>query len=141
MDRCGKPESLWQQIQQGSGNQHPAAKAPRIPMFFLRLAAKTPPNSVEKQVTTAKMTATRFIRILCLDGCLPNISVLSEQNKLAGFYTAGDLCASFVLDMNCGGDSARKFTIALQVSKSSKIFSHEFGQKTFHIIRTLLCKP
>jgi hypothetical protein len=40
----------------------PAAKAPRTPMFFLRLAAKVPPNNVEKQVTTAKRTALKFIQ-------------------------------------------------------------------------------
>ena len=40
----------------------PAAKAPRTPMFFLRLAAKLPPNNVEKQVTTAKRTALKFIQ-------------------------------------------------------------------------------
>ena len=39
----------------------PAAKVPRTPMFLLRLAAKVPPNNVEKQVTMAKRTALKFI--------------------------------------------------------------------------------
>jgi hypothetical protein len=51
----------------------PAAKAPRIPMFFLRLAANAPPNNVEKQVTTAKRTASRFISILCFDNWYLNV--------------------------------------------------------------------
>jgi hypothetical protein len=44
----------------------PAAKAPRIPMFFLRLAANDPPNNVEKQVIIAKSIALRFIYALVL---------------------------------------------------------------------------
>jgi hypothetical protein len=39
----------------------PAAKAPRIPMFFLYLAATIPPNIVEKQVITVRGIATKFI--------------------------------------------------------------------------------
>jgi len=39
----------------------PAAKAPRIPMFFLYLAAKIPPNIVEKQVITVRGIASKFI--------------------------------------------------------------------------------
>ena len=38
-----------------------AAKAPRIPMSFLRLDAKIPPNNVEKQVMVARRIALRFI--------------------------------------------------------------------------------
>ena len=44
----------------------PAAKAPRIPMFFLCLVANVPPNSVEKQVMIAKNIALGFIGILVL---------------------------------------------------------------------------
>ena len=42
----------------------PSAKAPRTPMFLLRFAAKAPPSSVEKHVTIASKTASKFIRVL-----------------------------------------------------------------------------
>jgi hypothetical protein len=42
----------------------PAAKAPRTPMFLLRLAAKVPPSNVEKHVTKANRIALKFIQTL-----------------------------------------------------------------------------
>jgi hypothetical protein len=60
----------------------PAAKAPRIPMFLLRLAAKAPPNSVEKQVTIAKMIASKFICALCSgSGLLNGFCVQRRQSE------------------------------------------------------------
>lgn len=57
----------------------PAANAPRIPMFLLRLAAKDPPTNVEKQVTTAKIIGAKFICGLFLGSGLLNGFVILQR--------------------------------------------------------------
>jgi hypothetical protein len=74
----------------------PAAKAPRIPMFFLCLVAKIPPNIVEKQVITAKRIASKFI------GTLGSDSELLNDSGAEAFYSLGS-CTAYEMNFEISG--------------------------------------